>query len=69
MWGNKKEGGFGDAGKRGRLENGPHGDLCPLAFRYPLKMEENFLEIFPTVECVSVLRVLSSLGAPSSAPS
>ncbi|XP_055559911.1 E3 ubiquitin-protein ligase rnf213-alpha-like isoform X6 [Falco cherrug] len=33
-----------------------------------IEMEENFLEIFPTVECVSVLQVLSSLGAPSSAP-
>ncbi|XP_040977593.1 E3 ubiquitin-protein ligase rnf213-alpha-like [Aquila chrysaetos chrysaetos] len=33
-----------------------------------IEMEEKFLDLFPTVECVSPLRVLDSLGDPSSVP-
>ncbi|XP_068024256.1 E3 ubiquitin-protein ligase rnf213-alpha-like [Melanerpes formicivorus] len=34
-----------------------------------IEMEEKFLDLFPTVECVSPLRVLTTLGRPSSVPS
>ncbi|KAM9258624.1 E3 ubiquitin-protein ligase rnf213-alpha-like [Morus bassanus] len=33
-----------------------------------IEMEEEFLDLFPTVECVSPLRVLDLLGDPSSVP-